>query len=478
MRLFNLLDNNEIIINKKNIEINEFVYDSRNAKSNTMFFALKGMTSDGHSYVNNAYDKGVRAFVIEDEVDYKDDACYIIVKDTRKALSKMSNIFFSNLSNSLKVIGITGTKGKTTTANYIYEMLNNLSIPTGIIGTNGAFYGDISEEIVNTTPESYEIHRIFYKMKKAGMQYVVMEVSSQALMLNRVNDVKFDLAIFTNIHRDHIGPKEHKDFDDYINNKKKLFNMSPVAIINEDDEIIAKISKEVKSKIIGVSTKHRTNYFADNIEFSEDLIKPFTKFQMNGLNYELPVVGIFNVYNAIQMIAALEFFNFNNEIIRDNLHNLKVKGRMEIIKVNGRVFVLDYAHNRISLESTLQTLNKYKTGKIITVVGSVGGRSEERRRELAEVSSLYSDFSIFTSDNPDFEDPLKICLEMKSFYTGKYEAITEPDREKAIFKAYEISNKNDIILVAGKGHEEYQIIKGKHIHYSDRESINKILNKI
>lgn len=477
MDLKQLLDGNEIIINENILDIKEFVYDSRNAKEDSLFFALKGKTSDGHSFVNDAYEKGVRAFVIEDDLDFKDDACYIKVKDTRKALSRMSNIFFSKASEHLKVIGVTGTKGKTTTANYIYEMLNIISIPTGIIGTNGAFYGNISEDIINTTPESYEIHRLFSNMIKVGMKFAVMEVSSQALMLDRVSDVKFDLVIFTNIHRDHIGPKEHKDFDDYMNNKKKLFNMAPVAVINEDDEKIVEMASSTNAKLIGVSTKHETNYYAQNIEFSDDLINLYTNFEMNGKDYELPVVGIFNVYNAIQMIASLEYFGIEDNIIRSNLHSLYVKGRMELIQVNGRVFVLDYAHNQISLESTLNILNKYKTGKIITVVGTVGGRSEERRKELAEVSSVLSDISIFTSDNPDYEDPLKICLEMKSYYSGKIEAIAEPDREKAIFKAYDLSNENDIILIAGKGHEEYQIIKGEHVHYSDRESINKIIDR-
>lgn len=450
--------------------IEDIVYNSKYAQKGTLFVALRGALSDGHKYIKDAYEKGVRVFVVEDGsmAHAYVDATFIKVNDTRKALAIISRNFFNKPDEDITMIAITGTKGKTTTANIIYEALKKMGAKPGIIGTNGVFYADKEEAVDNTTPESYEVYRILNNMRKEKITHCVLEASSIGLKMKRLYGINFDIGVFTNISHDHIGGIEHPDFDDYFSSKMLLKDISKKFIYNKDDE---KLRETIKNGI-NFSINEESDYKAENIVISDDIFKIQSDFDIKGKVFEVKSISKYDIYNYLAAISVLKEIGYDWSEIIDAVKNISIRGRFEEINVNDRLYIIDYAHNYISLKSILETLKHFKKNKIITVFGSVGGRSEKRREELAEVSDELADISIVTSDNPNFEDPAKICNEIASFIKGIH--YTEPDREKAIKLSYELSDKNDIIVVAGKGHETYQLIKGEKVHYSDKECILKL----
>ena len=450
--------------------IDDIVYNSKYAQKGTLFVALRGALSDGHKYIKDAYEKGVRVFVVEDDsmAHAYVDATFIKVNDTRKALAIISRNFFNKPDEDITMIAITGTKGKTTTANIIYEALKKMGAKPGIIGTNGVFYADKEEAVDNTTPECYEVYRILNNMREEKITHCVLEASSIGLKMKRLYGINFDIGVFTNISHDHIGGIEHPDFDDYFHSKMLLKDISKKFIYNEDDE---KLRETIKSGI-NFSINEESDYKAENIVISDDIFKIQSDFDINGKVFEVKSISKYDIYNYLAAISVLKEIGYDWSEIIDAVKNISIRGRFEEINVNDRLYIIDYAHNYISLKSILETLKHFKKNKIITVFGSVGGRSEKRREELAEVSNELADISIVTSDNPNFEDPEKICNEIASFIKGVH--YTEPDREKAIKLSYEISEVGDIIVVAGKGHETYQLIRGEKVHYSDKECILKL----
>lgn len=450
--------------------IEDIVYNSKYAQNGTLFVALRGALSDGHKYIKDAYEKGVRFFVVEDDsmAHAYVDATFIKVNDTRKALAIISRNFFNKPDEDITMIAITGTKGKTTTANIIYEALKKMGAKPGIIGTNGVFYANKDEAVDNTTPESYEVYRILNNMRKEKITHCVLEASSIGLKMKRLYGINFDIGVFTNISHDHIGGIEHPDFDDYFSSKMLLKDISKKFIYNKDDE---KLRETIKNGI-NFSINEESDYKAENIVISDDIFKIQSDFDIKGKVFEVKSISKYDIYNYLAAISVMKEIGYDWSEIIDAVKNISIRGRFEEINVNDRLYIIDYAHNYISLKSILETLKHFKKNKIITVFGSVGGRSEKRREELAEVSDELADISIVTSDNPNFEDPAKICNEIASFINGIH--YTEPDREKAIELSYEISDKNDIIVVAGKGHETYQLIKGEKVHYSDKECILKL----
>lgn len=450
--------------------IEDIVYNSKYAQNGTLFVALRGALSDGHKYIKDAYEKGVRVFVVEDDsmAHAYVDATFIKVNDTRKALAIISRNFFNKPDEDITMIAITGTKGKTTTANIIYEALKKMGAKPGIIGTNGVFYADKEEAVDNTTPESYEVYRILNNMREEKITHCVLEASSIGLKMKRLYGINFDIGVFTNISHDHIGGIEHPDFDDYFHSKMLLKDISKKFIYNKDDE---KLRETIKNAIT-FSINEKSDYKAENIFISDDIFKIQSDFDIKGKVFEVKSISKYDIYNYLAAISVLKEIGYDWSEIIDAVKNISIRGRFEEINVNDRLYIIDYAHNYISLKSILETLKHFKKNKIITVFGSVGGRSEKRREELAEVSDELADISIVTSDNPNFEDPAKICNEIASFIKGIH--YTEPDREKAIKLSYELSQIGDIIVVAGKGHETYQLIKGEKVHYSDKECILKL----
>ena len=450
--------------------IEDIVYNSKYAQKGTLFVALRGALSDGHKYIKDAYEKGVRVFVVEDDsmAHAYVDATFIKVNDTRKALAIISRNFFNKPDEDITIIAITGTKGKTTTANIIYEALKKMGAKPGIIGTNGVFYAGKEEAVDNTTPESYEVYRILSKMREEKITHCVLEASSIGLKMKRLYGINFDIGVFTNISHDHIGGIEHPDFDDYFHSKMLLKDVSKKFIYNKDDE---KLREAIKNAIT-FSINEESDYKAENIIISDDIFKIQSDFDISGKKFEVKSISYYDIYNYLAAISVMKELGYGwNEII-EGVKNISIRGRFEEINVCDRLYIIDYAHNYISLKSILETVKKFKKNKIICIFGSVGGRSEKRREELAEVSDALADISIVTSDNPNFEDPAKICNEIASFIKGVH--YTEPAREKAIKLSYELSELGDIIVVAGKGHETYQLIKGEKVHYSDKECILKL----
>lgn len=479
MKLLKIMENIEFSSNKpwdeiKDIEIKDIAYNSSKTEDGYIFVAIKGETVDGHKYAIKAYERGCRVFILQDDLDLDEDSIKIFVKDTRVTLSKASANYFGNPSKELKVVGVTGTKGKTTITNYISEVLNASGLNTGVIGTNGTFYNGIKEKTVNTTPESYELHRIFRTMLDNGVKCVSMEVSSGGIMMDRVKDVDFDVAIFSNISPDHIGPKEHPTFEHYLECKTKLFSYAKHGIVNADDEYSKYVIENATCDVETFAIENEADLKATNINYSKEIDSLGVKFtcETKEERFESFICspGTFSIYNALAVISVCKYLGVDRGIMIEALKNAKVSGRVEVLPILPyATVIIDYAHNGVSLENILQTLKNYNPKRLICLFGSVGGRTELRRKELGDVAARECDLCILTSDNPDFEDPLNVIAGIATSFKGTdCEYLVEPDRKKAVELAINIAKEGDMIVFAGKGHEEYQLIKGERIPFSER----------
>ena len=485
MKLFKLMEDvnftSNLPLEKINeIEIEDIAYNSRNCKEGFIFVALIGETVDGHRFVKNAYDNGARVFLLQKGMESNkfvmslpSDVIKLFVEDTRISLSKISHNFFGKPSNELKIIGVTGTKGKTTITNYIATVLNESGLNTGVIGTNGTFFNGTYEVTANTTPESYELHRIFRKMLDSGVKCVSMEVSSGGIMHNRVEDVDFDVAIFSNLSPDHIGPKEHPTFEHYLQCKARLFKMAKHGIINVDDDYAKDIIKSATCDVETFAIDNNADLIASNIIYSKEIDALGVSFECNTKEETFPCFicspGTFSIYNALAVIAVCKYLGVKREIMIDALRNAKVSGRVEVLPILPYATVIvDYAHNGVSLENILQTLKNYDHKRLVCLFGSVGGRTEIRRKELGDVAARECDVAILTADNPDFEDPMNVINDIaKSFEGSSCEVIKIEDREEAIKYAIRNAKEGDMIVFAGKGHEKYQLINGQKLPFDE-----------
>ena len=462
-------------------EITGIRYDSRKVLPGDLFVCLRGALTDGHFFADKAYSKGARVFLTERLIEeLPDDAVQVRVGDTRKELAVISAIFRGHPADSLHIIGITGTKGKTTTALLICSILNGAGISCAYIGSNGVQINGKRIDSPNTTPESCELQKYFRMMKDAGTRHVALEVSSQALDHFRVYGVPFDVTVFTNLYRDHIGEGEHSSFEEYKAAKAKLFSdyKKNLIVSNSDDPNADFITGNDPStlKVTYSVSDPEADYFATEIRPYRDKTSLGVSFVCRCGNDSIPVKlkspGTFSVSNALAAFAAVGRYGIDIKTAADILNDITVMGRFEVVEgLEGRTFIIDYAHNGISLKSALSVLREYDPGRIICVFGSVGGRTRERRKELAEVSSRLADYSIITSDNPDYEPPLDIAEEIASHFSddSSYEIIS--DREEAVRHAVRLSRDGDIVLFAGKGHERYQLIEGIKVPFSEREII-------
>ncbi len=469
--------------NLTDIEIKDICYDSRKCAEGILFVALVGAFTDGHAYISSAYEKGSRVFLCEKEVSLPDDAIIITVENTRSVLAKISCNFFCHPSKELSVIGITGTKGKTTVAHIIKFVLEQGGIKTGIIGTVGSFYDDVTIETVNTTPESYELQKTLRQMVDGGCKAVAMEVSSLGLKHHRVEGTHFSWGIFTNLYPDHIGTNEHDSFEEYAFWKTQLFPLCESAIINLDDPFAPEIINNCKGKVITYGSNESADYVITDIEktkMGNILAVDFSSVHNDEeRKFTIAMPGDINAHNALIAIALGDEYKIESSVIDEGLKSVYVKGRGEILRVSDSITVIiDYAHNGISLKSIIDTAKEYDHNRIITLFGSVGGRTECRREELGTVSGKLSDLTIITSDDPEFEDPQKICEEI-ALYCKKMggEYVIIPDRAKAIHYAIEIARDGDIIILAGKGHEEFMKIEGKKIPFSEKQEVIKAFSK-
>lgn len=465
------------------VEIKDIAYDSRKSGEGILFVCLVGAFTDGHKYALSAYEKGSRVFLCEKKVELPDDALVIITENTRSALAKISCNFFSNPSEELCVIGITGTKGKTTSAHLVKFALEAGGIKTGIIGTVGAFYGNTQLPTVNTTPESYELQKMLRQMVEGGCKAVAMEVSSLGLKHHRVEGIHFGYGVFINLYPDHIGTNEHDSFEEYAYWKTQLFPMCDKAIINIDDPFSEEVLKYCKGEVITYGYDNNADYVLENAEKKKDgnLLAVAFDMKSKGKNksFTIAMPGEFNAHNALIAVALAEGFGVKDNDIAKGLRDVFVRGRGELVRESEDVTVIiDYAHNGISLKSIIDTAKEYEHNKIITLFGSVGGRTECRREELGTVSGHMSDFTVITSDDPDFEDPRSICEEIASYCAkagGEYVII--PDRAEAVGFAVKKAEKGDILILAGKGHEQYMKIKGEKVPFNEKAEVLRALKE-
>ncbi len=485
MRLTQLLERLEYEVSQGSDEISvtELINDSRRVTEGSVFVCISGAVSDGHAYAGEVAKKGAAALVVEKDVEVPENVTVIRVADTRYALALMSAAYFGYPAEKLKVIGITGTKGKTTTTYMVKSILEGVGHKVGLIGTIEALIGEKSVPANNTTPESYTIHQYFAEMVDAGCDSVVMEVSSQGLMLHRTAGILFEIGIFTNLGEDHIGPNEHKDFDDYKRCKGILFTQCRLGIANMDDPWYEDVFRNATCKVETLGFSEKANLRATDIEH---ITKPGylgVRYHVSGLmdfDVEIDIPGDFSVYNSLTAIAVCRHFDVPKENIKKALKVAKVRGRIEMVKVSDEfTMMIDYAHNAMSLESLLHTLRDYRPERIVTIFGCGGNRSKTRRYEMGEVSGRMSDFTIITSDNPRFEEPQDIIDDIIIGIRktdGEYTAIC--DRKEAIRYAIEHGRPGDVIVLAGKGHETYQEIKGVKYDMDDRILIRDVLEEL
>ena len=482
MVLSSLLERLEYTCLQGNVqqEITTIVYDSRKAEEGSLFICIRGAVADGHKFVPDVVKKGAKALVVEEPVEVPGDVTVILVKDSRYAMAFISAAYYGYPAEQLKTIGITGTKGKTTTTYMVKSILENAGYKVGLIGTIEAIIGDKVIPAANTTPESMVIQQYFREMADAGCDCVVMEVSSQGLMLHRTQGFVFDYGIFTNIEPDHIGPNEHRDFEHYLSCKALLLQQCRVGIVNRDDEHFEKIVKDHTCRLETYGFSREADLRAEDAKLVGGKGYLGISYHVKGLMdfpVEIDIPGKFSIYNSLTAIAICRHFKVSEENIIKALKVAKVKGRIEMVRVSDEfTLMIDYAHNAMALESLLTTLREYNPHRLVCLFGCGGNRSKLRRYEMGEVSGRLADLTIITSDNPRNEEPQAIIDDIKvgmAKTDGKYVEII--DRKEAIAYAIHHGEPGDIVILAGKGHEDYQEIKGKKYPMDERVLIADIL---
>ena len=480
MKLNKLLEGIDytIISGSTDIEISDICYDSRKVKVGSLFICLSGSNFDGHDYIDSAIENGAKAVLVEKDI-YRDDITIIKVSSTRRLLSKISINYFDNPIKNMKSIAITGTKGKTTTSFMIKNILEEDNKKVGVIGTMGVFFGDKHYSTVNTTPESYDIQKYLREMVNDGVEYLVMEVSSQALKVGRVDGMVFDYGIFTNLSEDHIGENEHKDMEEYVYCKSLLFKMCKNGIFNMDDNYYHDMIKECTCNIYTYGHDKEASLEIDDVKLlrKENFIGlEMTTSGVVNDKFLVNTPGEFSAYNSACAIVVTYLLGCNIDNIKKALSRVAVRGRVEIVPVSDKyTVIIDYAHNGVSTESILTTMRKYNPKRIISLFGCGGNRSKDRRYDMGEVSGKYADFTIITEDNSRFEDVNDIMNDIEvgiKKTNGKY--IKIPDRRTAIGYAIDNAMEGDIILILGKGHETYQEKNGERTHFDDREEVLKL----
>ena len=462
-------------------EVTAIVNDSRKATEGCLFFCIAGAAFDGHSVAMEVAGQGAKVLVVEKEVEVPEHVTVIRVENTRYAMACISAAYYGHPAEKLKVIGVTGTKGKTTTTYMIKSILENAGHKVGLIGTIETIIGEKVIPSANTTPESMLVQQYFAEMLEAGCDCVVMEVSSQGLMMHRTAGFTFEIGIFMNLEPDHIGPNEHASFEEYLNCKAMLFSQCKLGIGNIDDEHFEEIMKNHTCELETIGFHENADLCAKNMELITGPGYLGVSYEISGkmnMKVEVDVPGKFSVYNSLTAIAVCRHFGVSEENIKKALKAAKVKGRIEMVKVSDEfTLMIDYAHNAMSLESLLTTLKEYQPHRLVCLFGCGGNRSKLRRYEMGEVSGRLADLTVITSDNPRFEEPQDIINDIKtgiSKTTGDYVEII--NRKDAIQYVIEHGEPGDIIVLAGKGHEDYQEIKGVKYPMDERVLIQEILN--
>lgn len=469
------------VIGSIDVKINKIEYDSKKIEKGDVFVAISGLKEDGHTYIEEAIEKGAIGIIVQKDYEVKsnENVTFVKVEDTRIALAKVAAKYYDTPASKLKIIGITGTKGKTTTAYMIRDILLASGKKTGMIGTIYNTYGNKKVEAVRTSPESLDLQKLLKDMVDSGMEYVVMEVSSHALDLNRVYGIHFVIGVFTNLSEEHLD--YHKTMDNYLKAKAKLFENSDFAIINSDDIFTPRIEKMIKCKMAKYGLDNEANITAVDVRVNNNYVdfKMYINKMLQTVTINIP--GRYTVYNALAAIAVTSMLGAQMDAILAALGELRVPGRSEVVDI-GKTFavIIDYAHTPSSLEAILQNTKRYAKGRIICVFGCGGNRDEEKRPLMGEISGKYADFTVITTDNPREESPKKIMREIEDGMKktkGLYKVIE--NRKEAIKFAMRIAWKNDTIIIAGKGHETYQLLKGnKKIKFDEREIVKSLASEM
>lgn len=480
---------------KRGRKIFSLCQDSRKADPGCLFFCKRGAQVDGHAYARDAYNNGARFFVVERQIDLPEDAAVITVLDSAEELKKLSVLFYGDPCKEMNLIGVTGTKGKTTVALSVFKIAEAYGKNIGYIGTNGVYYGGRIYETVNTTPDCSELQKILREMCDHGVTDVVIEISSQALWQERTYGLSFEICAFTNLYEDHIGGVEHPSMLHYKKCKKKLFTDYEVKhiVVNSDSPdskyMVTGVEKE---KVVTTSAQGncRCDLYAKNAEKRKNGVLPGVGFKLfsgchfpivsskRGIDSFIPIPGIYSVENGLLTIAICSLMGISIDFIIDELSRLTVPGRFEMVELDMRpnsLFVIDYAHNGASLKAVLSSLREYEPKRIIVVFGSVGGRTFGRRAELGKAAEEGADVIIITSDNPNNEEPMSVINDIYAAIEDRSKSIyLIPDRRQAVEKAYEIAEDGDFVLLAGKGHEAYQLIMGERVPFSEKKILNKL----
>ena len=461
--------------------------NSKLVKKGYLFIAIKGFSTDGHKFIENAIENGATAVMVEEGCDLKalkipDDVTIIMAKDTREALAICSSNFYENPSRKFKLIGVTGTKGKTTTTFMIKEILEKAGKKVGLVGTIATYInGKKIKDSNRTTPESLELQRDFAQMVDEGVEVVVMEVSSQSLKLHRVDGCEFDIVLFTNFSEDHISPNEHPDMEDYFQSKLKLFYMCKTGIVNTDDLHGAKIPALFpENNITTYGIDNYANVLAKDITITNSYVDFKVKITDRNERVKTCIPGRFSVYNSLAAICVAQKFGISPEVVKEALLEVRVPGRSEMVDNKLEIpIMIDYAHSPESLQNILQAVKSYTRGKVISVFGCGGDRDSGKRPIMGEISGKIADFTVITSDNPRTEDPTKIVEQIEEGMKktkGKYTVIV--DRTEAIKEAIKMATKRDIIVLAGKGHEPYQEINGEKYPFDERIIVKELIDEI
>ncbi|MGL5066658.1 MAG: UDP-N-acetylmuramoyl-L-alanyl-D-glutamate--2,6-diaminopimelate ligase [Sarcina sp.] len=481
MLLKELLNNLDykVIQGDDNIIIENVRYDNRRVNSGDLFVCVKGFKVDGHSFIADAKAKGASAIIVSEDVEIE-GMTVIKVEDTRKALAVISSNFFGTPKDKLKILGVTGTNGKTTSAFIMKAILEKAGYKVGLIGTIANYIGDKKIETERTTPESFELHELFKQMVDEGADYCIMEVSSHSLDLDRVYGIEFEVGIFTNLTRDHLD--FHKTFENYYNAKFKLFERSKVSIVNLDDEYGMKVSTDadkLNTKKMTFSINKDSEFKAFEIKMSENGSEFKLRLDNNVEKFSINIPGEYNIHNALGTILMAYALNIDVKTIKDGISNIIIPGRCEMVAQErnlGYNIIIDYAHTPDGLENILSTVQGFAMAKIITVVGCGGDRDKVKRPQMGKIACDLSDIAIITSDNPRSENPMSIIEDItKPLNNTNFEVIES--RYDAIERAMKIARKGDVVLIAGKGHETYQILKDETIDFDERKVVYEILDK-
>ncbi|SHG94584.1 UDP-N-acetylmuramoylalanyl-D-glutamate--2,6-diaminopimelate ligase [Thermosyntropha lipolytica DSM 11003] len=487
MRLGDVLKGIEYKIIKGNgdEEITGVYYDSRKVKPGSLFICIRGFKADGHNYISEALLRGAVAILAEEIREVAADITYILTGNTRSAMAKVASNFYGRPSSFMRVIGVTGTNGKTTTTHLIQNILTQASLKTGILGTLYARVDDYKKEMGHTTPEALEIEEFMSLCRQKEAKYVVMEVSSHALDLDRVKEIDYNVALFTNLTQDHLD--YHQNMENYKNAKLKLFSMlgekeNNFAVINNDDRYAGDFIKGTKAEVITYGIENDAQVKGYNLDISARGTSFMVKYKDIDFKVDMQLIGLFSVYNALAAIAFALREGIEPEIIKEALaKTTSVAGRFELVKC-GQDFtvVVDYAHTPDGLENVLKTAKELTSQRLITVFGCGGDRDKTKRPLMGEIAARYSDFCIVTSDNPRSEDPKAIIDDiipgLLKVEGSRYAVVV--DRREAIRHAIYMAKPGDMVVIAGKGHETYQLIGDKVLDFDDRKVAAEFLKEI